>query len=890
MKSRAKGLWAEWGQPAWHEPFQAFVATLAIARVVLAWIAYFWLILNGHSSTAEAQLHISTGQTLVYGLAGVFFFLRSSEDPRVRSLGLVFLLIANAFVNYPLWSLYLAIRPKFDSFTALVLGIIPEVFLPLFFWVFVERFPSSTKSLALRRVIVLGRRIALLLGGFVFLIGVARIYRRIAGIVVSESVERLFGLFDAKWYVLYPLLVVLLPVTFFKFRQLKGEERRRSWLFFYSFTFFWALPCFSDYFGDILPTSLQWGWGRLLGEMQPHILNLLMFMFPLAATYAVLADRVLDVQTLARNAFRHMLAKYSVLLIGFLPFLFLVWFGVVNRELTLAEFFSGNHAVVLLTVAALAGVGFVYRRPMLDFVDRRFFRAQYDSRQVLTELIGQVRGTRSLVDLAKVLERGVDQALHLERVSLLVESAGVGRYVDPLGRLRPLDPGSPLITIVAGSREPISVDLEAPRSPFRSLPEEDKIWLVENKVQTLAAVCSHDGNLIGLLALGRKRSELPFLREDRDLLDAVASSTGLVIELLQLRETVGSSPAASFAAPAEEAAEEAAGPDELARICIACDRLYPPGSAECPNCQVGLETTSVPYMLRDLYRLDFRLGAGGMAVVYRAKDLKLGRPVAIKTLPRVNSEAAMRLRREARTAASVSHPGLAAIYGLETWRGVPMIITELLAGGTLADQLGREPLEAIEAIDMARPIALALAKIHGAGILHRDVKPSNIGYTEDGDVKLLDFGIARIEHDVRRERPDAGAASGAHSRIFGGNTTSVMLPRTKTGQLVGTVTYLSPEAARGEKPEPAVDLWALAVCIYESLTAENLFFGRNFDEVLEKIRGLDVPDVRKQAPTCPEPLARFLAAELSLDRSQRAEDGLEMATRLAQVRARILKA
>lgn len=279
-----------------------------------------------------------------------------------------------------------------------------------------------------------------------------------------------------------------------------------------------------------------------------------------------------------------------------------------------------------------------------------------------------------------------------------------------------------------------------------------------------------------------------------------------------------------------------------------------------------------------------------MAVVYRAKDLKLGRAVAIKTLPRVNSEAAMRLRREARTAASVSHPGLAAIYGLETWRGVPMIITELLGGGTLADQLRDEPLEALAAIDMARTIALALAKIHTVGILHRDVKPSNIGYTADGDVKLLDFGIARIQHDFRQEKPDGDTSTGADGRSRIVNTASMMLPRTRTGQLVGTVTYLSPEAARGEKPDPGVDLWALAVCVYESLTGENLFYGRNFQDVLNQIRDLRVPDVRKKAPTCPEPLALFLAQELDLDRSRRAEDGVEMASRLAQVRAQILAA
>jgi hypothetical protein len=887
MAKSSRRLWDEWGHASWHGPFEALVATSAIARILFAWFSYFWLILISSPISAETQLHVSTWHTLIYGLAGSFLFFRSREDPRARALGMVFLLIANAYVNYPLGSFYAATTPKFDGVMAVALGVCVETFLAFFFWVFVERFPSPTISLSLRRIIVLGRQMSLMLGGAILLVIIFRIYRRLTDLAISETTDQLTAaIFNQRWDVLYPLLIVALPAIFLKFRQLKGEERRRAGLFFYSCALFWALPSIMLMAFDILPT--------LLLQESPEtpyahrFRDFLRLIFPFATTYAVLADRVLDVRSIARSGLTHKLTKYSVVLLGLVPFLFLFYFGWVNRDATLTEFLSGSNAMVLLTVAALGAVILIYRRQLLDLVDRRFFRERYDSRRVLADLIDQVRSTRGLVELASLLERRVDLALHLERVSLLVERSGAGRYLDPLGRLPPLDPGSQLLTVVAGSREPISVDLETPRSSFRSLPVEDKTWLAENGIEMLAAICSLDGHLTGLLALGRKRSELPFLREDRDLLAAVASSVGLMIELMQLREKAAGAPSASFAAPAEDAVEAAAATDELATTCIACDRLYPPGSAECPQCGVGLERTNVPYILRDLYRLDSRLGSGGMAVVYRAKDLKLGRPVAVKTLPRVNAEAAMRLRREARTAASVSHPGLAAIYGLETWRGVPMIITELLAGGTLADQLGREPLEAIDAIDMARTIALALAKIHGIGILHRDVKPSNIGYTEDGHVKLLDFGIARIEHDFRREHPDGGQTSGAH-RIFG-STTSVMLPRTKTGQLVGTVTYLSPEAARGEKPDPGVDLWALSVCIHESLTAENLFYGRNFDEVLDKIRGFEVPDVRKKARTCPEPLARFLAAELSLDRSRRAEDGLEMASRLAEVRARILGA
>ena len=891
MLRSKRGLWEEWGEANWHFPFQAILVSLAALRIGFAWISYAWILWRPSGVEPVLQLHVSATQTLIFGLSGIFLYRRGAEDSRARILGITFLLIANAHVALPIQYLRLALMPRFEGLMALALGLEPNTFLPFFFWNFVALFPSASHSLSLQRIIVLGRRLSLLVGSWFFLLGSFRACRRIAGWVVNEYVEAVTLTFFRMWYVLIPLLGIAMPVVLLKFRQLKALEKRRAGLFFQACVLFLCLPFGLLFLDDVLPGIFQHG--MFIGHGRIYFTNFLLMMFPLATTYTVLAHRVLDVQNIARSAVRHMLARYSVVLLGLVPFGFLAYFGWANRHSTLVELFSGSAAMVLLAASALGLVAIFYRQPLLEAIDRRFFRERYNARRVLTELTEQLRGTRNLVELAKLVERGVDLALHLERVSLLVENPGVGRFVDPQAQLRPLDPGAQLITLVAGSREPLAVDLAAPSSPFLALPEEEKLWLLDSRIEMIAPAHSLDGALIGLLAFGPKRSELPFLREDRELLASVASSAGLVIELLRLKETVAPAAAASLALadPAAAAAlpAGASGADEEAACeCIACDRVFPPGTSECPHCHVDLEKTNAPYILRDLYRLDQRLGAGGMAVVYRAKDLKLGRSVAVKTLPRVNAEAAMRLRREARTAASVSHPGLAAIYGLETWRGVPLIITELLPGGTLADQLGRDPLAPLDALDMARTIALALAKIHAVGILHRDVKPSNIGYTEDGAVKLLDFGIARIQHDFRQEKGDADTVLGPDGRSRIVNTASVMLPRTRTGQLVGTVTYLSPEAARGEKPDPSVDLWALAVCLYEALTAENLFYGRTFQDVLAQIRDLKIPDVRKKAPSCPEPLALFLAQELSLDRSRRAEDGLEMATRLDQTRAKML--
>ena len=156
-------------------------------------------------------------------------------------------------------------------------------------------------------------------------------------------------------------------------------------------------------------------------------------------------------------------------------------------------------------------------------------------------------------------------------------------------------------------------------------------------------------------------------------------------------------------------------------------------------------------MLPGKFRFERRIGTGGMGVVYRGIDLSLGRAVAVKTLRRVSPEDAMRLRREARTAAAVSHPHLAPVYGMETWQGTPMLVMELLEGGTLTQRIEKGRLEAAETVELGIAMAEALEHLHASDILHRDIKPSNIGYTRDGTPKLMDFGIARVMFDLRRD-------------------------------------------------------------------------------------------------------------------------------------------
>ena len=251
-------------------------------------------------------------------------------------------------------------------------------------------------------------------------------------------------------------------------------------------------------------------------------------------------------------------------------------------------------------------------------------------------------------------------------------------------------------------------------------------------------------------------------------------------------------------------------------------------AADASTCVCGglLQRAAAPHVLGDRLRFLQRVGAGGMGVVYRALDLRLQQPRAVKTLPHVDPVLASRLRREARAMATVSHGNLALLYGLEFWRGAPMLVMEFLEGGTLAEHLQRRTLTLRETIDLGTHLADALGVLHSAGILHRDVKPSNIGFTADGTAKLLDFGLARLLPRGPIESP--------HATAVGDSTWSINLS-TEVGGVRGTPAYLSPQVLTGSPPAVSDDLWSLAVTLLEGVTGANPFRAANVAATVARV-------------------------------------------------------
>ena len=246
------------------------------------------------------------------------------------------------------------------------------------------------------------------------------------------------------------------------------------------------------------------------------------------------------------------------------------------------------------------------------------------------------------------------------------------------------------------------------------------------------------------------------------------------------------------------------------------------------------------------YAIAARLGAGGMGEVYRARDTKLGRDVAIKILPRIfatDPDRRARLDREARLLAALNHPHIGAIYGLEELDGTPALVLELVEGDTLAERIAKGPIPLTEALRIARQIADALDAAHEKGIVHRDLKPANIKITPDGIVKVLDFGLAK-------------AAGGDGSGPDLTQSPTVTIGGTHDGVILGTAPYMSPEQARGKAIDKRTDVWAFGCVLYEMLTGRVAFAGDTVSDTIAAILERE-PDVGGAARgnTRPHPAA-----------------------------------
>lgn len=277
------------------------------------------------------------------------------------------------------------------------------------------------------------------------------------------------------------------------------------------------------------------------------------------------------------------------------------------------------------------------------------------------------------------------------------------------------------------------------------------------------------------------------------------------------------------------------------------------------------------------YKVTRKLGSGGMGVVYEAEDSRLGRRVALKFLPEAmaqDSQLIERFQREARAASALNHPNICTIHAIETNGSQHFLVMELLEGQTLGQLMTRQAFPMDKLLPMAIQISDALESAHAKGIIHRDIKPANLFVTDRGQVKVLDFGLAKIE---RAEIPEHGSTPSKMDTMVGMELTS-------PGSTMGTVSYMSPEQARGQLVDARTDLFSLGTVLYQLASGVLPFRGETSAIVFDAILNRDPVPVVEVNPSVPAEFGRVLSKLLEKDRTLRCQSATELKTDLNRLR------
>ena len=573
--------------------------------------------------------------------------------------------------------------------------------------------------------------------------------------------------------------------------------------------------------------------------------------------YAVVRHRLFNIRVLVRRSLQYAFARSTLLALMSLPVVGLALFLYAHRGDSLAVLLTGRPALYLLLIFPLLAV-IHYRKALLEGLDRRFFREQYDARRLLLHVVSIIRGGSDMLGVSRAALDEIDKALHPKHLSLWQvdpESGqmhrGFFRGKDSPMEVDPLPANGTLGTLLSQDEEPLDVHSRGTRTLLQRLPELERRWLRRIDAHLIVPLLI-EKRMVGVMVLGERKSEEPYSREDRELLRTLGAQLAFTLDYTRLKQ----SPSLVWSpAPVHLFTSDAL------QLCPRCGRCYASDASQCEFDEEALVVESgVPSIIEDKYVITKLLGRGGMGSVYLATQRRLNRPVAIKVLlSHLVGSSSMRSRfeREARIVARLRHPAIVTIHDFGVLAsGHAYLVMEYLDGDTLRKTIGTGPQQLLPALEILRPVGDAIDSAHRAGVIHRDLKPENIMIVNDQSTSLpparvLDFGLAKMSTPI-------------------GENEATLVQSGHSAGVVGTLMYMAPEVLSGQAADARADQYSLALIAYELLAGEHPL-GRATD-LASVVRGhteLPLVPIRDRAEHVPANIADAIHRALAKKADER---------------------
>ncbi len=747
---------------------------------------------------------------LIYGSMGLILTIGGRWDERARSLGWLYLLTASFFCNRQIATLKSALPAAWSAAFSLLERIPVDAIAPAAVWLFVARFPEAPAASRPQR---LAKALTMLSAA----VGVSLLVANIVVAARSPEASGWLARFDHRrsdsFYYQSFLTLVLVPfVLFAKTRQAGADERRRVRHFCAALAVGFAPIVLATILRS--PASPMAAWFTRERTQQVGVLIFAgLLSVPFTTTWAVTVSNVLDVRFFARAAVRAAATRGALATVTLLPFVLLLRTLYLGRDLPLRDLVAGSDARLLMSLLGLGIVLTVLHPRIVRWVNCWLLRQRPEAADAAARVAAAARRTRSGRELAEVIAREIEALYQPERVALLVLDRASQVFSSADGLSPPLPGSSGLVYVLDETRDALAVDPSLHGDLFHLLPPEDRQWLTACPSSHLLPLRGRDDRLIGVLVLGRRRGDLEFSDQDLRAIGAISEAAGLVLENLGLQQ------------PGDR--------DIDAVQCSDCGAVVTGSGplSRCGQCGGELMAAPVPVLLSGKYRVEQLLGRGAMGSVYRAFDERLKRPVAIKALHEIDRALVDTLLAEARLAAAVDLPGVVHIFAVEEWRGVPILVMEFLAGGTLDDRLRSGSLDGPQLAQVGGSLARTLSALHGRHIAHRDIKPGNIGFRLDGSPCLLDLGLA----GEARTRP------WDHDHVG------------------GTLSYVAPFVLAGSSDYARGDAWSLCQTLLESLTGKDDPARISLRQMLTELRELSAHENFKGVDLVAERLDAYLS-------------------------------